>query len=97
MSEALDAMDAIDTQLEQPEIIAQIGPKLGGVTRATDGFPWESDKQKIANKSAMWMQVLDKLENPPKAIIGTGIYLTAIAPLIAAIVWLLTLLFGTTP
>lgn len=82
-----DAMDAIDAQLGQPEIIAQIGPKLGGATRATDGFQWESDKQKITNKSAMWMQVLDKLENPPKAIIGTGTYVTTIAPLIASIVW----------
>jgi hypothetical protein len=94
VSDALDALDAIDTLLDQPDIVAQIGPKLGGVTRESDGFPWESDKQKIANKTAMWMQVLDKLENPPKAIKGAETYMAVITPLILAIVWLLTLLFG---
>jgi uncharacterized protein YjbI with pentapeptide repeats len=94
VDDALDGLAKIDTLLDQPDIVAQIGPKLGGVTRESDGFPWESDKQKIANKTAMWMQVLDKLENPPKAIKGTGTYMAVVAPLIASIVWVLMLLFG---
>jgi hypothetical protein len=90
---ALEALHNIDMALNSAEVVAEIGPRLGGVTRETDGFPWESDKQKIANKTSMMVQVMDKLENPPKIISGLSAYIKVASAVIALIMFLFTILF----
>ena len=65
--DALEILDDLDDLINTPEITAQIGPKLGGVTRAADGFNWINDKQKIVNKTAMWNQVRRQTRKPTQS------------------------------